>query len=86
MLLERFSKSAIRPSLRTLGRHRLPKRWHECCETSEHAPASHRRTLVRGVRRRENHHLRSWRTGGLPFEDFEPLGVAKRNADENYFS
>ena len=85
MLPETFSKSKMRPSLRTLGRHRIPKRWHERCESSEHAPASHRRTLVRQARQRENHHLRHWRANDLSFEDFEPLGIAKRNADEHYF-
>ena len=74
-----------RPSLRALGRKAVAKKgWHENCEYSGHAPANYRRDRVRMVRHRENHHLRNHLTN-VSFEDFEPLCLAKRDADWLYF-
>lgn len=74
----------IRLSLRILGRKALPKRWHENRHLPCHAPASYRRPRVRMVRHKENHHLRNMANNGL-LEDYESLGLVKRDADWFYF-
>lgn len=78
-------KNMIRPSLRTLGRKALPKGWNENGEFRCHAPKSYRHDRVRSVRHRENHHLSNHLANNRSLEDFEPLCIAKRDADWLYF-
>lgn len=74
-----------RNSLRVLGRNAVTKKgWNESRGSTIHAPASYRRDRVKSARHKENHHLRNAFVSEN-LEDFEPLYVAKRDADWLYF-
>ena len=64
----------------------MPKHWNESHDADyrRHAPASFRRDRVRSVRTKENHHLRTAITNDT-LETYEPLYLAKRDADWLYF-
>ena len=74
-----------RPSLRTLGRKALPKGWHENCEKSCHAPAEYRRHRMRSAIRKEKQDMANYFANNGSFENFEPLHIAKRDADWFWF-
>lgn len=71
-------------------RHRdrcdMPRHWKEArgYQSGRHAPSDYRRSRVRMARLKENHHLRNSVANGT-LETYEPLRVAKRDADWLYF-
>jgi len=71
---------------RHFRRSEMPKHWKEShgCFSGRHAPANYRRSRVRLARIKENHHLRAALTNNK-LDNYEPLNIAKRDADWLYF-
>lgn len=73
-------------SSRHFRRVEMPNHWKESHGffSGRHAPAGYRRDRVRLARIKENHHLRS-ALANDELENYEPLNIAKRDADWLYF-
>jgi hypothetical protein len=71
-------------SVRFFTRKDVKKNWNENGEKHQHAPKAYRHNLVRRARRKEKHNLAN-AVANNNLDNYEPLCVAKRDADWLYF-